>query len=58
MLLFSIIGECAGRGEKLLVFSQSLFTLNVIEEFLGMIADNTKQPNLSAKLSDFSGIWQ
>lgn len=36
MLLFSIIAECSDRGEKLLVFSQSLFTLNVIEHFLSV----------------------
>lgn len=34
VILFSIIAECAALGEKLLVFSQSLKSLDVIEHFL------------------------
>lgn len=58
MLLFSIIADCSDRGEKLLVFSQSLLTLNVIEHFLSMITENTRQPNPTAKLGDFTGKWK
>ncbi|XP_037047921.1 transcriptional regulator ATRX homolog [Bradysia coprophila] len=39
LLLFSILSECETRGEKLLLFSGSLSTLNVIEGFL---ATNSK----------------
>ena len=34
-LLMSMIEETVKLGEKLLVFSQSLFTLSLIEEYLG-----------------------
>lgn len=35
-LLFAIIAECGGRDEKILVFSQNLYVLDVIEHFLGI----------------------
>ncbi len=34
VVLFSLIDESVQLGDKLLVFSQSLLTLNLIEEFL------------------------
>lgn len=58
MLLFSILNECNISGDKLLVFSQSLFALNVIEKFLGMIHENTQNPNSNAKLGAFHGHWK
>lgn len=45
IVLFSILDECKANDEKLLVFSQSLYTLNVIEHFLKMIDKNTENPN-------------
>lgn len=57
MLLFSILAECEACGDKLLVFSQSLFSLDVIEHFLAMIDDNTQNPNPEAKLGGFTGSW-
>lgn len=57
MLLFSILAECEACGDKLLVFSQSLFSLDVIEHFLAMIDENTQNPNPDAKLGGFSGSW-
>ncbi|XP_053377474.1 helicase ARIP4-like [Mercenaria mercenaria] len=35
VILFSLIEQSLLAGDKILVFSQSLFTLNLIEEFLG-----------------------
>ncbi|XP_022237825.1 helicase ARIP4-like isoform X2 [Limulus polyphemus] len=35
-VLFAIIEQTIKNGDKLLVFSQSLFTLNLLEEFLAM----------------------
>lgn len=58
MLLFSILAECKACGDKLLVFSQSLFSLDVIEQFLAMIDENTQNPNPKAKLGGFSGSWK
>lgn len=57
MLLFSILAECEACGDKLLVFSQSLFSLDVIEHFLGMIDENTQNPSDTAKLGGFTGSW-
>lgn len=57
MLLFSILTECEACGDKLLVFSQSLFSLDVIEHFLAMIDDNTQNPNPDSKLGNFNGSW-
>lgn len=36
VLLFAILAECESVNEKILVFSQSLFTLDLIEEHLSM----------------------
>lgn len=58
MLLFSILDECSICGDKLLVFSQSLSTLDLIEKFLAMITENTKNPNPLAQLSGFKGEWK
>lgn len=57
MLLFSILADCEACGDKLLVFSQSLFSLDVIEHFLAMIDENTQNPNPDAKLGGFTGNW-
>lgn len=57
MLLFSILAECEAIGDKLLVFSQSLYSLDVIEHFLGMIDENTRNPDPDAKLADLTGSW-
>lgn len=57
VLLFSILAECEACGDKLLVFSQSLFSLDVIEHFLGMIDENTQNPSETAQLGGFTGSW-
>uniref|UniRef100_A0A8B9HQ80 RAD54 like 2 n=1 Tax=Astyanax mexicanus TaxID=7994 RepID=A0A8B9HQ80_ASTMX len=51
VLLFHLIDECVSRGDKILVFSQSLSTLTVIEDFLCLrpmpikIGDQTQTQN-------------
>lgn len=57
MLLFSILAECEACGDKLLVFSQSLYSLDVIEHFLSLIDDNTRDPNDEAQLGGYTGAW-
>lgn len=56
-MLFAILAECELRSEKLLVFSQSLLSLDVIEEFLKLIDENTQKPNTNTELGGFNGDW-
>ncbi|KAB0803719.1 hypothetical protein PPYR_00689 [Photinus pyralis] len=55
-LLFKIIEECELIGDKLLVFSQSLLSLNIIEYFLAKIDDATQQDKHDT-VCGFSGSW-
>lgn len=57
MLLFSLLAECEAIGDKVLVFSQSLFSLDVIEHFLSMIDENTQNQHQEAKLGSYTGSW-
>lgn len=56
-VFFSILKECEAIGDKLLVFSQSLYSLDVIEQFLSLIDDNTQNPDPNAKLGGFTGSY-
>lgn len=55
LILLSILAECEVRGEKLLVFSGCLSTLNVIELFLKTITE--KMRSLNPPSSELKGIW-
>lgn len=57
MLLFSILAECEAIGDKLLVFSQSLYSLDVIEHFMNLMDENTRNPDPDAKLGGYTGSW-
>lgn len=54
LALFTIINECEALGDKLLVFSCCLSTLNVIEAFL---AEVHKEKDPKATSSGFKGSW-
>lgn len=55
--LFSIIAECELISDKVLVFSQSLILLDLIEKYLKMIHENTENSSLTDKLGGFKGRW-
>ncbi|XP_059622920.1 transcriptional regulator ATRX homolog [Phlebotomus argentipes] len=57
MLLFSILEECEAIGDKLLVFSQSLFSLDVIEHFLALVDENEQAKKMNPLLAGFAGSW-
>ena len=45
ILLFKILGHCGLFGDKLLVFSKSIITLDLIEEFLAkQYSDDKSEP--------------
>ncbi|XP_058825993.1 transcriptional regulator ATRX homolog isoform X2 [Topomyia yanbarensis] len=58
-VLFEILRECENIGDKLLVFSQSLYSLDVIEHFLALVDDNTQkdEDERDAILDKFRGSW-
>ncbi|KAK9685229.1 SNF2-related domain [Popillia japonica] len=55
-LLFEILKHCESIGDKVLIFSQSLYSLNVIEYFLSKIDDAT-QNSENNSFCGFSGSW-
>ncbi|KAJ8925712.1 hypothetical protein NQ315_009559 [Exocentrus adspersus] len=55
-LFFQILKECEEIGDKILVFSQSLYTLNCIEYFLEKI-DEATQNGTTEKVGGHSGSW-
>ncbi|XP_044017752.1 transcriptional regulator ATRX-like isoform X2 [Aphidius gifuensis] len=57
LLLFDILKESEQIGDKVLVFSQSLYSLTLIEKFLRMIDDETQKGQTSDYLDGHSGNW-
>ncbi|XP_053697900.1 transcriptional regulator ATRX homolog [Sabethes cyaneus] len=58
-VLFEILRECENIGDKLLVFSQSLYSLDVIEHFLALVDENTQKDDdeRDVELDKYRGSW-
>merc|ERR1712130_397349 len=52
ILLMDILKECAMIGDKILVFSQSILSLDLIEEFLEKVHNNHEVENRKKKKKD------
>ena len=52
VLLMDILKECAMMGDKVLVFSQSILSLDLIEDFLAKIHDNHEKSKKKDRVND------
>ncbi|XP_017052637.2 transcriptional regulator ATRX homolog [Drosophila ficusphila] len=57
LILLRLLQQCEAIGDKLLVFSQSLQSLDVIEHFLSLVDSNTKNYEFEGDVGDFKGCW-
>ncbi|XP_054739987.1 transcriptional regulator ATRX homolog [Anastrepha obliqua] len=58
VILMNLLQECEIIGDKLLVFSQSLQSIDVIEHFLALIDSKTRGYEYEGNVGDFKGFWQ
>ncbi|CAD6991977.1 unnamed protein product [Ceratitis capitata] len=58
VILMNLLQECEIIGDKLLVFSQSLQSIDVIEHFLALIDSKTRGYEYEGDVGDFKGFWQ
>ncbi|KAL0102451.1 hypothetical protein PUN28_018014 [Cardiocondyla obscurior] len=57
LILFGILKESEQIGDKVLVFSQSLYSLSLIEDFLKRIDDQTQNGEPCETLDNHTGSW-
>ncbi|XP_030375957.1 transcriptional regulator ATRX homolog [Scaptodrosophila lebanonensis] len=57
LILMRLLQQCEAIGDKLLVFSQSLQSLDVIEHFLSLVDSNTKGYEYEGDVCNCKGCW-
>ncbi|XP_075145696.1 ATRX chromatin remodeler XNP [Haematobia irritans] len=57
VILMRLLEQCEAIGDKLLVFSQSLQSLDTIEHFLSLIDSKTRGYEYEGDVGEFRGFW-